>query len=88
MSYTEKRDLLEAERTQNENAVKVLAQLQTLDSVLDSTLAEIDRIIALGSFELIDAEIVTPAATAITNARTLQTAYEAASLKEMLDWRP
>ena len=44
MSFTEKRDLLEEERIQNENAVKVLAQLQT--------------------------------------------AFETASLKELLDWRP
>ncbi len=88
MSFTSKRNELEQEREQNEDAVKVLAQLQTIDATLTQCLAEIDDLIINGQFDLIDPEIVTPAVAAINASKALQTVLASTANREMLDWRP
>ncbi len=88
MSFTSKRNELEQEREQNEDAVKVIARLQTIDATLTQCLAEIDDLITYGQFDLIDPEIVAPAVAAITDAKTLQTSLASTTNREMLDWRP
>ncbi len=87
MSFTSKRNELEQEREQNEDAVKVIAQLQTIDATLTQCLAEIDNLITNGQFNLIDEEIVTPAVAAITACKALQAILASDANREMLDWR-
>ena len=88
MSYTTERDSIEAERNQNETAIKVIAEIQTINSNLNNSLMAITRLIAGCDFDLIHADIVTPAVAAITAANALKAALEDEAIQELLNYNP
>ena len=87
MSYQEKRDLLEAERMQNEKAVEVIAELQDVDSNIDNSVAKIDKLLESGLFDLVADEIKAPAIAALNAVKNLQIALQNTAIQEMLNWR-
>lgn len=88
MAIKEKMDSLHAELTQRQKAIELRVQMQNAQMAIQESNRNIQEIADSGSFETLDSELKQVLIACWNVIKNAQIAFDAANIKELLDWRP